>query len=105
MKVFVDAPDGLSRAMGRVAKALREYAPPGIQVVATENVADIVILHVVGYPDTLEAVERLRDEGKAYGLIQYCLRSTQRPDTGSWLELWKDAEIVWSYYDLEGMMK
>ena len=36
-------------------------------------------------------------------MIQYCLRSTQRPSTMSWAPLWSEAEVVWSYYDLARM--
>jgi D-inositol-3-phosphate glycosyltransferase len=105
MRAFVSAPAGLSRAMTRVANALAEYAPipqpdgSGVQIVKTEAEADLVVLHVIGEEGITEA-KRLHDAGKKYAIIQYCLRSTQKPDTNDWLETWKNAELVWSYYDL-----
>jgi hypothetical protein len=37
-------------------------------------------------------------------MLQYCLRSTQRSSTRDWLPLWRDAAVVWSYYDLRAAL-
>ncbi len=37
---------------------------------------------------------------RAYAVVQYCLRTTELPDTKDWLEVWAHAKAVWSYYDL-----
>ncbi len=105
MKVFVNVPTGLSRAMDRVVKALKLYAPPKYTFVDKEVDADLVILHVIGYPETDAKVGELLAKGKNYGIIQYCLRTTQKPNCASWSYLWENAEIVWSYYDLEKLAR
>jgi D-inositol-3-phosphate glycosyltransferase len=106
MKVFVKSPEGLSRAMTRVSEALVEYAPTPIpneaeSVYVVDNIheADLVVLHVVGEEGITEAA-KLKAAGKKYAVIQYCLRTTQKPNTSDWLETWRNAECVWSYYDL-----
>lgn len=105
MKVYINVPNGLSRAMTRVENALRMYAPTHIHFVNDEAAADFVLLHVIGYPETVEAVERVTSRNQKYGIIQYCLRSTQMPSCLPWAALWAGAEVVWSYYDLPGMAK
>jgi D-inositol-3-phosphate glycosyltransferase len=109
VKVFVKAPDTLSRAMKRVANALMEFAPTpipnepeSVYVVNSEAEADLVVLHVVGEEGITEAA-RLKAAGKKYAIIQYCLRTTQKPNTSDWLTTWRDAEVVWSYYDLRAL--
>lgn len=97
--VCVDAPSGLSRAMTRVAKALKAHAPSNIKCTNQAD-ADLVVLHVVGYEDTVAAVERLKARHKAYAILQYCLRTTQKPDVADWMPLWEDAHFTYSYYDL-----
>jgi D-inositol-3-phosphate glycosyltransferase len=105
MRVYFDIPPGLSRAMHRVVNALAQTcAENGFERVDHEINAELVILHVIGFPETVEAVERLKAEGKKYGLIQYCMRTTQKPNTRDWLGLWGGAEIVWTYYDLPAMI-
>jgi hypothetical protein len=99
MKVYLEAPFGLSRAMTRVSIALGTNVPSSVEVVRDQKSADLVVLHVVGFPDTEDAIQKLK-LGQKYALIQYCLRTTQRPEISSWVSMWKQAEIVWSYYDL-----
>lgn len=95
----------MSAAMRRIEHAMITHAPRGeIECVRDERLADLVVLHAVGYPDTLEAVERARARGQAYAMIQYCLRSTQEPSCEAWLDMWRGAELVWSYYDLPALM-
>jgi D-inositol-3-phosphate glycosyltransferase len=103
MKVFLNAPVGMSRAMYRVEKALKEHCP--FQVVESPVGADVIVLHVIGYPETLEAVQEFWNIQQKYIIIQYCLRSTQEPDCGKWLPLWRNAEMVWSYYDLPALAR
>jgi hypothetical protein len=91
--------------MFRVADALAEFAPAEIEIVPVEEWADLVVLHVIGYPETAEAIARLEAEGKRYAILQYCLRSTQRPSSKEWCEFWKSAATVWSYYDLDQALR
>jgi hypothetical protein len=87
-------------AMFRVAKHLTELAPRGLEFVRRESEADVIVLHAIGYPETVEAVRRIVARGQRYAIIQYCLRTTQQPNTRPWLPLWAEADCVWSYYDL-----
>jgi hypothetical protein len=103
MKAYVLPPSGLSRAMTRVSNALMQYAPSGVKIVTREQDADLVFLHVIGWEGVTEEIERLRKHSQKYALLQYCLRTTSRPRTKSWLPVWKDAVSVWSYYDLEAL--
>lgn len=100
MKVFVPNSMNLSRAMNRVERALQLNVPGHHMLVDNEDEADWVLLHAVGYDDIKELVDELKAKGKKYGLVQYCLRTTQRPSTKDWMPIWRDASIVWSYYDL-----
>ena len=102
MKVYVPRATNLSRAMTRVEQALLANLPLGLVAVPRREDADLVVFHVVGFPDTLEALAQLRT-GQAYALLQYCLRSTQRPSTAAWLPLWAHAAAVWTYYDLAAL--
>jgi hypothetical protein len=104
MRVHVRAPEKLSRAMHRVANALElEGVEAGFELVSRPEDAELVVLHVIGYPETVRAVEALKAAGKRYAILQYCLRSTQEPRVPEWLELWRGSVGVWSYYDLEAL--
>lgn len=101
MKVYCETPPDLSKAMGRVVAALKREAPrKTIQFVDTVDEADLVVLHVIGYPETIKAVAACKTLGKEYVIIQYCIRSTQRPNTRDWTNVWSNARLVWSYYEL-----
>lgn len=91
--------------MFRVADALAEFSPAEVTIVPNEDLAELVVLHVIGYPETAEAIERLELAGKRYAILQYCLRSTQRPSSRDWCELWKGAALVWSYYNLDEALR
>jgi hypothetical protein len=100
MKVYVAPPPKLSQAMHRVGAALRAHLPPGHHVVDTPEQADLEVLHVIGYKETVRAVETAQAAGRRYAIIQYCFRSTSKPSVASWTDLWANATAVWSYYDL-----
>lgn len=90
MKVFL-RPLGLhSRAMLRVAEALRKRLPAGWTEVAEPEQADLQILHVIG-PDALGQVKAPR-----YAVIQYCTNLQHEV----FAPMWERADAVWSYYDL-----
>ncbi|CAB4190544.1 hypothetical protein UFOVP1196_69 [uncultured Caudovirales phage] len=99
MKVFTQAPPDMSRAMYRVAHALELFAPSGITVVPTVEEADLVILHVTGYQDTFEYIQKLKQDGKKFAIMQYCYVSTGH-GAEDWMPLWNEAVFVWSYYRL-----
>lgn len=77
-----------SRALTRVEKAFETYAPD----------ITLPIIQVVGRLDQLKVqVASLPN----YGVMQYVLRSTLRPHTRDWIDLWRRARVVWSYLDLQ----
>lgn len=104
MRACVYADPKLSGAMFRVAGALEQWAPKGLTITRQADTADLVVLHVIGYPETVAAVDHLRNTGGRYAIMQYCLRSTQEPNTAAWLHIWQGAEVVWSYYNLDELM-
>lgn len=103
MKVYLE-PHSDSRGLLRVRDALLRYAPPSIEVVKEQGECDLAILHVFGrHTSTGKTIKWLTDHKKKYAMIQYCLRSTMRPDTKDWIDMWKGAKLVWSYYDLPAL--
>lgn len=105
MNVFCETPPNLSKAMGRVVAALKREAPRQIKFVDSYEAADLIVLHVIGFPETETAVNWILAHGKKYAIIQYCLRSTQKPSTRDWSMIWAQATLVWSYYDLLDLMR
>ena len=100
MKVYLQ-PDTYSRGIVRVCDALMQYAPEGIQLVQSPWDADFEIIHAYGRHDAIERrIDLLRRKGKPYAMIQYAIRSTIRPNTFDWMNMWQRAKVVWSYYDL-----
>ena len=82
--------------------ALERYAPDDVEIVEYRNDADLVVMHVIGRQDKTTGKARLLlENNQRYAMIQYCVRNTLRPHTSTWLPLWRDATLVWSYYDLE----
>lgn len=102
MKVYIPNATNLSSAMKRVEAAMWQHLPSDLTSVDSVEEADIVIFHVIGYPETVAAVAALRSNQR-YVLVQYCLRSTQKPNTASWQSLWQNALLVWSYYALPAL--
>jgi len=101
MKAYVAAPVVQSRSIGRVAEALATYAPPSVEIVTDKDAADLVVLHVIGRRDQMLAeAARLVGRGQAYAVMQYVLKSTQKPDPWDWAVLWIAARVTWSYLDL-----
>lgn len=103
MKVCVDVPTGLSRAMWRTAEALKRYAPPWVEFVCEAD-AQLVFLHTIGY-DAVDYSFKLQAQNKHYAVLQYCLRTTQRPNTREWVTFWALSRGVFSYYDLNALAR
>lgn len=101
MKAYIELPVE-SRGLQRVRDALEEYAPSNVEIVSDLAECDLAIVHVYGrHTSTQKQIASLKKAGKQYAMIQYCLRSTMRPNTKDWLEMWQEAKLVWSYYDLK----
>lgn len=103
MNVHVVTSPNFSRAMGRVEKALRVHAPDRVKFTSLER-SDLTIVQVVGY-EASSLIWRLQEEGRRYAVIQYCLRTTQRASCADWIDLWRGASVVWSYYDLKELCR
>jgi len=90
-----------SRALTRIERSLIKYAPPNITAIASAEEADLVIVPIVGRRDQIRhIVNKFRQRKQRYVMAQYVLRSTQRPITHEWIDIWNRAHFVWSYYDL-----
>jgi hypothetical protein len=90
-----------SRAICRIETALRLYAPPQIEFVATIDEAELVIMFVFGRLEhRLNQAFELFLKGKKYVVIQLSLTSTRNPNPVDWTNLWINSKLVWSYYDL-----
>ncbi len=101
MKVYLNPPAGTSLALQRVALALARYAPRGVEVVADPKRADFRIWHALGAGERTPLLATAQD----HAVIQYCLRTTEHPDTRDWLPVWSRAKAVWSYYDLRAAIR
>jgi len=105
MKAYVEPPDSPSMSLRRVRDALVEYAPKQVEIVSNMKAADWVVLHVNGRRDrNTRLAEHLFDMDKRIAVMQYCLRSTQKPSTVDWVPLWRNAHLVWSYLDIPALL-
>lgn len=94
-------PPTLSLAMHRVALALRAAAPEWAEMVKDREACDVAVHHVIGLTGLRELMAADRAGGRRSALVQYCLRTTEDSRAETWLPIWRDAALVWSYYDLE----
>lgn len=104
MNVYLWPHQALGRAMTRITMALAAHAPKDVRLVSTIQAADVVVHHVIGLRNlhpTTDLPELVKEQGKPYVVLQYCLRSTETADPNVWVPLWSGARAVWSYYDLE----
>ena len=97
-RVYLEPEEWMSLGIKRVAQALRRYAPDSVQIVQEPASADLHIVHMVGDGQRKHWLEPQYE----YAVIQYCLRTTELPDTKDWIRVWEGARAVWSYYDLCG---
>ena len=101
MKVYLTPPQP-SRGLQRIADALTRYAPPQVTITTFHDEADLVVIYAIGRRERIAGQTRhLLEKGRKYAVIQVCLRSTMSPFTKDWFEVWRGAELVWSYYDLQ----
>ena len=98
MKLYFDNPTK-SIAIDRVVENLERYMTD--DRVHDKAQADLIILHVYGRHDHVEReVRSIIDSGRQYAIIQYALKSTRNPSPKDWKNIWDDAAVVWSYYEL-----
>lgn len=100
MNVYLK-PQTESLGIHRVSDALAKYKPSDVEIVNERKRADLVIIHVIGRREHVQReVAQIRKRGQKYVIIQYVLKSSMNPDERDWEDIWKGAEIVWSYYPL-----
>lgn len=99
MRCFVQPTGTFSRAMCRIANALKRYAPPHITFVDNEAQADLVVMYVIGL-DYIGRATRLVANGQRFAAVQCCVRTTELTVESEWYDFWRQAELVWSYLDL-----
>jgi hypothetical protein len=105
MKAHLCSADVPSHALDRIDRALQKYAPLSVSFVR-ESEADVIVIPVIGRRDAVEdRARKATERGQAYVLAQYCIRSTKTPHTSAWLDLWGNAQLVWSYYDLPALVR
>lgn len=101
MKVHVE-PTGLySRAMVRIADALKRFAPPGIEFVDDRDNADTCVYYVIG-EDFIPEILARKARGQRVVAVQCCLKTASK-DPSRFLLAWQACDFVWSYYDLRTM--
>lgn len=103
MKVFADNVIE-DRAIDRISRALKKFAPSGIRFVTAKEESDLVILYANGRLHRFNnEIDSLLSQGKKVAIVQVAIRSTRNPSTADWLPLWKKAKVVWSYYNLKAL--
>lgn len=102
MKVYLET-DPQSRTLNRIVDYLYKYLPDWVEPVTEEAQADLIILYVIGRLEHTKAkAKEIKRQGKNYSILQCVLKSSRNPNPLDWLDLWKGAKLVWSYYDLSG---
>jgi len=100
MRAFFDV-GYTSHGVSRVALNLAKYLPDEVTIATDPDTADLVVMHVNGrHNHRVDQARRVIESGRKYAVIQYALESTRNPRPTDWLDLWGQAELVWSYYDL-----
>lgn len=95
--VFLERPIR-SFAIERCVKALEDYCPPYMQIATQPEYANVVVLQVNGRVEHLK--KKIASYNKPYVLVQHVFKSSMNPDEQDWREVWDNAALVWSHYDL-----
>lgn len=109
MKVYQNISPQFGRGIQRVAKAIEEYAPAGVEFTEYEQ-ADLVIHHVIGVQNfhptkTIDQFMAGSFPGQRQAVVQYCVATSEQPLPIWWFKhVWSHCDLVWSYYDLLGQM-
>lgn len=109
MRVYQNLSPRFGRGIQRVARAIQQHAPAGVEFVPAIEQADLIIHHVIGVQNFAETpidqlVEKLRAGGIREAVVQYCLGTTEEPSVTWWhYKVWQHCDVVWSYYDIARM--
>ena len=100
-RVHIAQPYVTARCLDRINEVLVRYAPDYVEFTPVGASADLIVMHVAGRWRRISwSVGQCRNDGQRYAIIQYSQKDTQRPDPYHWLDIWKDATVIWSYLDL-----
>jgi len=89
-------------SVSRIITALSANLPSNLERVNDPAQAELIVLHVTGRNEhTIRYAQEIKAQVRNYAVIQYALKSTRNPNPQDWYPLWKDAKVVWSYYDLK----
>ncbi len=100
LKAFVEPPlDDF--CINRITQALKRYAPSDVKFVTDEAAANLVVLYAHGRRKHIWwTICRLKNHHQRAAVVQMSLKSTPNSQTADWLNVWEEAALVWSYYDL-----
>ena len=94
MKVYLEVePASLGRAMYRINKAMKEFAPQSIQFTTSPEDADLQVIHSTDN----NVVNLIKNNN--FVLLQYCIY-TEAPPTETWPYFFNKSKLVVSYVDL-----
>lgn len=98
MKVHSEViPETLGRALHRVNKYVKLYAPSYVEFVNDGSKADLQIIGILG----LGSLPNIKIDN--YAVIQYCYYTAETTDISVWGPVWSKAKVVASYLDLPEM--
>ena len=101
MRVHFLPPIVRSIALEPVEHSLTKCAPPDISIVKDALDADLIVVPIIGRRDKIRQLTSVfRQRKQRYVIAQYVLRSSQKPNTNEWIDIWQQAHFVWSYYNL-----
>lgn len=101
MKVFNRFPHD-SKGIGRTARMMELYAPSNVTFVNKDSEAILEIIHVYGRHDHVaRIVQSARVSDRKFAIVQHSILSTRNPRPSQWNDIWTDAELIWSAYDLK----
>jgi glycosyltransferase involved in cell wall biosynthesis len=94
MKVYLEVePASLGRAMYRINKAMKEFAPQSIQFTTSPEDADLQVIHSTDN----NVINLIKNNN--FVLLQYCIY-TEAPPTETWPYFFNKSKLVISYVDL-----
>ncbi len=100
MRIFAEVlPTSLGRAMYRINRNLRKYAPEWVTFTANKDEADFQILDVIG-KGSIDFLYK-----KNYAVLQHCFLSSDDASKETWLPIFDNAKLVATYMNLPELIK
>lgn len=100
MKVFAENLI-TNEAISRIEGALKRYAPSDVEFVTNEKEADLVIIYAFSQRRKVDKrIKWILERGQSFAIMQIAVRATPCPQVSDWIEMWRKANVVWSYLNL-----